>query len=93
MILRMRYLSWAFRLLLFVLLFGFALKNSDPVSVRFYPALQWDAPLALVALVSFSLGAAAGVAACFTYIYRQRGEILQLRKELRAKLAAPEDAL
>jgi putative membrane protein len=93
MILRMRYLSWAFRLLLFILLFGFALKNSDPVSVRFYPAMQWDAPLALVALVFFALGAAAGVAACFAYIYRQRGEILQLRKELRAKLAAPEDAL
>jgi len=89
----MRYLSWAFRLLLFILLFGFALKNSDPVSVRFYLDTRWDAPLALVALVFFCLGAAAGVMACFTYIYRQRGEILQLRKELRAKLTAPEDAL
>jgi len=93
MILRMRYLSWAFRLLLFILLLGFALKNSDPVSVRFYLGARWDAPLALVAFVFFGMGAVAGVAACFIYIYRLRGEILQLRKELRAKIAAPEDAL
>ena len=87
----MRYLSWILRLLLFVLLFGFALKNSDPVSVRFYLGSQWDASLALVVLVFFGIGAAAGVIACFAYIYRQRSEILQLRKELRARPALPED--
>ena len=87
----MRYLSWILRLLLFVLLLGFALKNSDPVSVRFYLGSQWDASLALVALVFFGIGAAAGVIACFAYIYRQRHEILQLRKELRARPVLPED--
>ena len=87
----MRYLSWILRLLLFVLLFGFALKNSDPGSVRFYLGSQWDASLALVVLVFFGIGAAAGVIACFAYIYRQRREILQLRKELRARPALPED--
>lgn len=87
----MRYLSWILRLLLFVLLLGFALKNSDPVSVRFYLGSQWDASLALVALVFFGIGAAAGVIACFAYIYRQRREILQLRKELRARPVLPED--
>ena len=87
----MRYLSWILRLLLFVLLFGFALKNSDPVSVRFYLGSQWDASLALVVLVFFGIGAAAGVIACFAYIYRQRREILQLRKEMRARPALPED--
>ena len=88
----MRYLSWTFRLLLFILLLGFALKNSDPVSVRFYLGAQWEASLAVVVLVFFGIGTAAGVAACFAYIYRQRGEILQLRKELRAKPSVPEDA-
>jgi len=87
----MRYLSWILRFLLFVLLFGFALKNSDPVSVRFYLGSQWDASLALVVLVFFGIGAAAGVIACFAYIYRQRREILQLRKEMRARPALPED--
>ena len=87
----MRYLFWFFRLLLFVPLFGFALKNSDPVSVHFYLGSQWDASLALVVLVFFGVGAAAGVIACFAYIYRQRREILQLRKELRALPVLPED--
>lgn len=88
----MRYLSWAFRILLFVLLLGFALKNSDPVTVRFYLGAHWEASLALVVLVFFAVGVAAGVIACFAYIYRQRREILQLRKELRAKPGPPEDA-
>ena len=93
MTLPMRYLSWAFRILLFVLLFGFALKNSDPVTVRFYLGAQWEASLALVVLVFFAIGVAAGVVACFSYIYRQRREILQLRKELRSRpVVQPEDA-
>jgi lipopolysaccharide assembly protein A len=92
MMMPMRYLSWAFRILLFVLLFGFALKNSDPVTVRFYLGAHWEASLALVVLVFFAVGVAAGVIACFAYIYRQRREILQLRKELRAKPGPPEDA-
>jgi hypothetical protein len=36
---------------------------------------------------------AAGAVACFSHIYRQRREILQLRKELRAKPGLPEEAL
>jgi putative membrane protein len=91
MMLPMRYLSWAFRILLFVLLLGFALKNSDPVTVRFYLGAHWEAPLALVVLVFFVVGVAAGVIACFAYIYRQRREILQLRKELRTRPGPPED--
>ena len=88
----MRYLSWAFRVLLFIVLFGFALKNSDPVTVRFYLGAHWEASLALVVLVFFVVGVAAGAIACFAYIYRQRREILQLRKELRTKPGPPEDA-
>lgn len=88
----MRYISWTLRILLFLLLFGFALKNTDPVMVRFYLGSQWEAPLAMVVLVFFGVGAVAGVIACLTHVYRQRREILQLRKEVRAKPTAPEDA-
>lgn len=87
----MRYLSWTVRLLLFLLLFGFALKNSDPVTLRFYLGTQWQASLALVVLLFFGVGAIIGVISCLTYVYRQRREILQLRKELRARPAPPED--
>ncbi len=88
----MRYISWALRVLLFLLLLGFALKNTDPVIVSFYLGRQWEAPLAMVVLIFFGAGVLAGVIACLTYVYRQRREILQLRKEVRAKLTAPEDA-
>jgi putative membrane protein len=87
----MRYLSWTLRILLFLLLFGFALKNTELVTVHFYLGSGWEAPLALVLLVIFGIGAAAGVFACLSYLYRQRREILQLRKEARAKAAVPED--
>ncbi|MEO8159278.1 MAG: LapA family protein [Betaproteobacteria bacterium] len=88
----MRYLLWTLRLLLFVLLFGFALKNSDPVTVRFYLGAQWEASLALVLLIFFGLGTVVGIFSCLTYVYRQRREILQLRKELRARPGPPDDA-
>ena len=46
----MRYISWALRIFLFLLLFGFALKNTELVVVRFYLGSEWTAPLALVVL-------------------------------------------
>lgn len=88
----MKYLSWALRTLLFLLLLGFALKNTAPVTVYFYLGNQWQASLALVLLVCFGAGAAAGVLASLTYVYRQRREILNLRKDMRAKPGPPEDA-
>jgi len=88
----MRYLSWALRILLFLFLFGFALKNTAPVTVQLYLGSHWDSPLVLVLLVFFAAGAAAGVAACLSHAYRQRREILELRKELRGKPVAPGDA-
>jgi uncharacterized integral membrane protein len=87
----MRYVAWALRILLFVLLFGFALKNTAPVTVRFYLGSVWEAPLALVLLVFFAAGAAAGVAACLGHAHRQRREILELRRGQRGKPALPEE--
>ncbi|HEX4986496.1 MAG TPA: LapA family protein [Burkholderiales bacterium] len=88
----MRYLSWIARILAFLLLLAFALKNSAPVTLRFYFGSQWEAPLTLMLLVFFCLGAAAGVAACLARIYRQRREILELRRDARARPGAAEDA-
>ena len=47
----MRYLRWIGRLVLFVVLLGFAIKNTDPVSVHYFLGWEWRAPLALVLLV------------------------------------------
>ena len=46
----MRLLIWIFRLFLFLLLFGFAVKNDDVVVLRFFFGTQWHVPLVLVIL-------------------------------------------
>jgi putative membrane protein len=77
------YLQWFFRLLVLVVLMGFALKNTDPVAVRFYLGSEWHAPLVFVLLVAFVCGAAAGLFASLGAIVRKRREIAALRKQLR----------
>jgi uncharacterized integral membrane protein len=57
----MAYLTWVFRILLFVVLLGFAARNVDPVHVRGFLGYEWQAPLALVMLVTLACGAAIGV--------------------------------
>ena len=81
----MRYLAWGIRILLFGLLFGFALKNTDTVSLRFYFDYVWSAPLVLVLLFFFAIGVIIGVVASFLMVFRQRREILALKRELRSR--------
>jgi len=81
----MRYLHWVLRILLFLVLLGFAIKNTDPVVVRYFLGWEWHAPLALVLLVFFVAGAVLGVMAAVAWLYRQRRELLQLRRERRAR--------
>ena len=52
----MKYLLWFLRVLLFLVLLGFAIKNTDPVAVRFYLGGAWEAPLVFVLLVAFVVG-------------------------------------
>ena len=76
----MRYLSWAVKLGLFLLVCSFAVKNTDTVTVRYYLGVEWLAPLIFVMLVSFCAGVAFGVVACLGQLFRQRGEIARLRE-------------
>lgn len=79
----MRVLAWILRIVLFLALFLFALKNTDPVSLRLYFDQVWQAPLALVLLVFFVAGAAVGVLATLATVFRQRRKISQLQRELK----------
>jgi putative membrane protein len=81
----MRYLSWFLGLVLFLLALGFAVKNSELITVRYYLGYQWQAPLALVALIFLGAGAVLGVVASLGFVFRQRREILALKRELRQK--------
>ena len=80
----MRYVSGLIKIVLFVLLLSFAIKNSDPVVLQYYLGYQWHAPLVLVILLAFTLGAATGVTACMSYLYRQRKSLHRLQAELLA---------
>jgi uncharacterized integral membrane protein len=70
---------------LFLLFFGFALKNTEPVTVRYFLGQEWRAALSLVLLVFFGAGAVLGVLASLTVAYRQRRELAQLRRRLAAE--------
>ena len=81
----MRYLSWLFKIILFLLLLGFAVKNTETAVLRYYLGYEWQAPLVLILLVFFCAGAAVGVIASLSYIFKQRSKMLSLKRELRLK--------
>ena len=78
----MRVLTWAVRLIVFVLLVAFAAKNADPVTLRFYFDLAWQMPLVVLAFIFFAAGALFGVLALVAPLLRQRREISLLRKRV-----------
>ncbi len=78
----MRAIMWFLRLLLFFLLFGFAIKNDHFATLNFFFGGQWQLPLVFVILVSFAAGALLGITATFASLLRQRREISRLRRQL-----------
>ncbi len=70
-----RGLAWLVRLIAFLLLLGFAIKNSDVVTLRFFFGMQWRVPLVLVMLAFFGAGAAIGLTVALSTVLRQRREL------------------
>lgn len=79
----MRILFLLLKIVLFLLMLGFAFRNTDSVAVHYFPGAQWQAPLVLVLLVFFGIGIAAGITASLGIIVRQRREILVLKRAAR----------
>jgi len=78
----MRYVTWTVRLVVFLFLLAFAVKNTDPVTLRFYFELAWQAPLIVLLLAFFAAGAVFGLAAALATLFTQRRENLQLKRAL-----------
>lgn len=78
----MKPLMWALRLLLFLLLFGFAVKNDHPVDLFFFFETVWQLPLVFIVLLAFAAGTLMGVTATLASWLRHRREIARLRREL-----------
>lgn len=81
----LRYLFWLLLAILFLLLLLFAIRNTAPVRLRFFFDQGWDVPLILLLLVFFVIGVCLGVVASLERIFRQRREMLALRKSLAAR--------
>ena len=76
----MSYLSWAIRFALFVVLLALAARNTDPVTLRFYFDLAWQAPLAALLLAFFAAGVVLGLIAMLGTYLSQRREISRLQR-------------
>lgn len=94
----MRYIIWALRLIIFLLVVLFAVKNMEPVTVRFFgEASVADVPLVVVLLASFVLGAIYMFLLTlptrfsrYREIGRLKGEVQHLQKDLQTmQMAKP----
>ena len=83
----MRTLLLFLKIVVFVLLLGFAVKNSEDVTLHYFLGYEWQSPLALVILISFAIGLMLGLLACSWSLLRNRRELRQLR---RTTLSRPE---
>jgi uncharacterized integral membrane protein len=94
----LRYLLWFIKLLVFILLFAFAMQNAERITVHFLLDYVWQAPMALVILAFFMLGALMGILAMLGRIIVLRRELIALRREVRQRntdmpVQPPRDAL
>lgn len=78
----MKFVLWIPGVLVFLLLLGFAAKNSDPVTVRFFFDMHGHVPLVLVMLLFFVVGIALGIIGALGTLFRQRREIGRLKREI-----------
>ncbi|GJG93632.1 lipopolysaccharide assembly LapA domain-containing protein [Cupriavidus pauculus] len=78
----MKLVTWIFRIVLFVLLFVLALRNTGDADLQLFFGAVWHAPLILILLAAFGLGIVAALAAVAPGLMRQRMEAARLRRAL-----------
>lgn len=70
----MKFISTIVGCLVFVLFFGFALKNTQEVDLHFFLNYELRGPLVLMLLAFFVVGAALGILAVTPTVFRHRRE-------------------
>jgi len=79
----MRFVIWAVRLVVFILVLLFALKNTEPVDVGLYADHVIRAvPLIVVMLIAFAVGALFAALVVMPASMRRRREAARLRREV-----------
>lgn len=79
----MRLLFAVLLIIVCLLLFGFAIKNVEPVELQYYLGFRWKAPLSLMLLTSLLIGVIIGMIICLKPIISQRKQLLSLQRELK----------
>ncbi len=72
----------AVKIVLFLLLLGFAALNSDSVTLRYFLGLSWTAPLSLIILAAFAFGLLTGLLGCSLRLLRNQRELRVLHRQL-----------
>jgi lipopolysaccharide assembly protein A len=81
----MPYLNWILRVALFIVLLGFAVKNDQPITLRYFFGYEWQSSLVIVLLMFFAAGSAVGVLSMIPNVLKQRREISRLKRDIRIK--------
>jgi uncharacterized integral membrane protein len=91
----MKLLSRFASIILFILFFGFALKNTQEVALRFFLDYEVRAPLVLMLLAFFAAGAVLGVLALTPTVFRYRRNMSRHKATVsttQGEAGAPEQA-
>ena len=84
----MRFVSTIAGIVLFILFFGFALKNTQEVDLHFFLDYELRGPLVLMLLAFFVAGAALGILALTPTVFRQRRQSSQHKNTIQALQSA-----
>jgi len=76
----MKFLSRIVATILFVIFFGFALKNTQEVALHFFLDYEIRGPLVLLLLGFFVAGGALGVLAMTPTVFRHRRELSNITR-------------
>lgn len=88
----MRFFAWALWLILFVLLFGFAVNNTATAELHLF-AWTWQEPIVILLLIFFIAGFVFGLLAMLPTWFKLRLKLRRLAREApaRSQRRAPED--
>lgn len=78
----MRIISRIIAVILFIVFFGFALKNTQDASLRFFFDYEIGGPLVILLLAFFVAGAALGILAMMPTLFRHRRDLSKQKRTI-----------
>ncbi len=85
----MRLLRWTVGAAVFLALLFLSLQNADPVTLRVFNFVTWQAPLVFVVLIAFTSGVALGLLSAAFRMARLKRQLNRLRRDHREPAPVP----